>query len=191
MTKQHLTLVTGGARSGKSRFAQQLAQSRQGSVLFVATAEPRDEDMAARIARHRCERPSHWRTLETPHGVARALENTLTLEGNVPMPIPIVLLDCVTLWVTNMLLAEPAPAWEHAAAELDALLAWYRAHPCELIVVTNEVGLGIIPADELSRTFREWLGWFNQRLAAEADTVYLLVSGLAIDVKALAVPPPA
>jgi adenosyl cobinamide kinase/adenosyl cobinamide phosphate guanylyltransferase len=178
-TQQGLTLVTGGARSGKSAFAQQQATRHRGDVLFLATAEARDNDMAARIARHKAERPATWRTLEAPLGVAQALA------GAVP-PASLVLLDCVTLWVSNLLLSEGA-TWQRAEAELDALLAWYRSASVELLVVTNEVGLGIVPADPLSRTFRDWLGLFNQRLAAEADTVYLLVSGLALDVKALAV----
>lgn len=172
-----LTLITGGARSGKSSFAQQRASAHQGSVLFVATAEARDDDMAARIAKHQNERPAHWRTLEAPLNVADALART--------PPAPVVLLDCVTLWVTNLLLREGA-TWADAEAELDALLAWYHAHPVTMLVVTNEVGLGIVPADHLSRTFRDWLGVFNQRLAAEADAVYLMVAGLAVEVKALA-----
>ncbi len=174
---QQLSLVLGGARSGKSRFAQQLAESRGGDVLFVATAAPGDDDMAARIARHRAERPAHWRTLEAQHGLALALVSA--------PPASTVVLDCATLWVSNLLLADAS--WEAAAAELDALLEWYRAHSVELIVVSNEVGLGIVPGDALSRAFREWLGWFNQRLAAEAGAVYLMVAGLAIEVKALAV----
>lgn len=172
----HLVLVTGGARSGKSWFAQQLAEARRSEVLFVATAEAGDADMATRIAKHRAERPSHWRTLEEPRSLARALM--------LAEPSPVVLLDCVTLWVTNLLLTEGA-TWEKAAAELDALLAWYRARSVALIVVTNEVGLGIVPADALSRTFRDWLGKFNQRLATEASAVYLMVAGLAVDIKAL------
>jgi adenosyl cobinamide kinase/adenosyl cobinamide phosphate guanylyltransferase len=96
-----------------------------------------------------------------------------------------VVLDCVTLWVGNLLLAEGA-TWETAAGELEALLAWHRAGQSHLIVVSNEVGLGLVPADAVSRAYREWLGWFNQRLAAEADAVYLMVAGLAIDVKKLA-----
>lgn len=179
MTSHHLTLITGGARSGKSHFAQRIAESHQSNdVLFVATAEARDDNMAARIDRHRRERSDNWRTLETPRGIAHALNNT--------PPASVVLLDCVTLWVTNILLDELS-TWDTAVGELDALLEWYHSHPCELLVVTNEVGLGIVPADELSRTFREWLGWFNQRLATEADAVYLLVSGLPIEIKALAV----
>jgi adenosylcobinamide kinase/adenosylcobinamide-phosphate guanylyltransferase len=174
---RQLTLILGGARSGKSTYAQRLAEAQQEDVLFLATAEPRDDDMAARIARHRAERPERWRTLEAPLDLVRAL-------AAVP-PAPVVLLDCVTLWVSNLLLAEGA-SWEAAAAELDALLAWHRAGRSHLIVVSNEVGLGLVPADAVSRAYREWLGWFNQRLATEAGAVYLMVAGLAIDVKALA-----
>lgn len=169
-----LTLITGGARSGKSSFAQQLASAHQSNVLFLATAEARDDDMAARIAKHQAERPAHWRTLEEPVYVARALAEA--------EPASLVLLDCVTLWVTNLLLRE-GTTWEQAEAELNALLAWYHACPVACIVVTNEVGLGIVPADPLSRTFRDWLGLFNQCLAAEADVVYLMVSGLPVEVK--------
>jgi adenosyl cobinamide kinase/adenosyl cobinamide phosphate guanylyltransferase len=97
-----------------------------------------------------------------------------------------VVLDCITLWVSNLLLAEGA-TWEGAAAELDALLEWYRAREAHLIVVSNEVGLGLVPPDPISRAYREWLGWFNQRLAAEADQVYLAVAGLLVDVKKLAI----
>jgi adenosylcobinamide kinase / adenosylcobinamide-phosphate guanylyltransferase len=177
-----LTLILGGARSGKSRYAQRLAETRGGDVLFVATAAPGDDDMAARIARHRAERPAHWRTLEAQRQLAQSIADA--------EPTQTVVLDCVTLWVTNLLLAEDA-SWDVAAAELEALLAWYRAQSAELIAVTNEVGLGIVPGDALSRTYREWLGWFNQRLAAEADAVYLMVAGLAIEVKGLATPWPA
>lgn len=171
-----LTLITGGARSGKSRFAEHLAALHQGTVLFLATAEARDDDMAARIARHQAGRPAHWRTLEEPLHVAHALAKA--------EPASLVLLDCVTLWVTNLLLRE-GTTWAQSKAELDALLAWYRIRAVDLIVVTNEVGLGIVPADPLSRTFRDWLGLFNQHIAAEADAVYLMVAGLPVEVKAL------
>ncbi len=180
MSGRKLILVLGGARSGKSAFAQRLAASHADQVLFVATAEPGDEEMRARIAQHRADRPARWRTLEVPQAVASALA---TVD-----PAPVVLLDCVTLWVTNLLHTREA-TWEAAARELEALLAWYHTHPVELIVVSNEVGLGIVPADELSRTFREWLGWFNQRLAAEADAVYFMIAGLPIELKALAPSP--
>jgi adenosyl cobinamide kinase/adenosyl cobinamide phosphate guanylyltransferase len=175
-----LTLITGGARSGKSTFAQRLAQAHGAAVLFVATAEPLDDEMAAKIARHREERAQHWRTLEAPRAIASTLAKTPAA--------PVVLLDCVTLWVSNLLLAEGA-TWEAAEAELEALLTWHRTSGGELIVVTNEVGLGIVPADPLSRTYREWLGFFNQRLAQAARQVYLCVSGIPVELKALAQTP--
>ena len=177
MPKQ-LTLILGGARSGKSTHALRLAAARGAEVLFIATAEARDGEMATKIARHRAERPGHWRTLEAPRAPAAALVQAPAA--------PVVVLDCVTLWVSNLLLADGV-AWEAAEAELDALLAWYRQSDSELIVVSNEVGLGLVPGDPISRAYREWLGWFNQRLAVEADRVYLLIAGLAVDLKALAV----
>lgn len=170
-----LTLILGGARSGKSTYALRLA-AYYPEVLFLATAEPRDGEMAAKIDRHRAERPAHWRTLEAPLGLAAALSATA--------PAPLVLLDCATLWVSNLLLAAGA-SWPAAEADLAALLAWHRASQADLIVVSNEVGWGIVPADELTRTYREWLGWFNQRLAAAADRVYLLVAGLPLELKGL------
>jgi len=173
---RHLTLILGGALSGKSTQALRLASAHD-DVLFLATAERRDGEMAAKIERHRAERPAHWRTLEAPRDLARALAAA--------PPAPAIVLDCVTLWVSNLLLAEGA-TWEAASADLDALLDWYHAGHAHLIVVSNEVGLGLVPIDAVSREYREWLGWFNQRLAAEADQVYLMVAGLAIDVKALA-----
>jgi adenosylcobinamide kinase/adenosylcobinamide-phosphate guanylyltransferase len=176
MDKRELMVILGGARSGKSAWAQRLAAAQHNEVLFVATAEPRDEEMAARIAQHRATRPGHWRTLEAPRAVAQAL--------SAAEPAPVVVLDCVTLWVSNLLLADGA-TWEAAVAELDALLRWYQTHQASLIVVSNEVGLGIVPGDALSRAFREWLGWFNQRLAAEANVVYWMVAGLAVELKAL------
>ncbi len=173
---QHeLILILGGARSGKSTFAQRLAMEKGTDVLFVATAEAHDEEMVERIDRHRAERPAHWNTVEAP----RALADELAARS-----APIVVLDCVTLWVSNLLLTE-GTTLDDALAELDALLAWHRSHASCLIVVSNEVGMGIVPADPVTRAYREWLGRFNQRLAREADVVYWTVSGLALDLKAL------
>lgn len=178
MTPSQLTLIIGGARSGKSTYAQRLAEATDGPVLFVATAEAGDGEMASKIARHRAERPAAWHTLEVPRAVAAALAQE--------PPAPLVLLDCVTLWVSNMLLAEQG--WQKAQAELEALLTWHQASQSHLIVVTNEVGLGIVPADALTRTYREWLGHFNQRLAQRAGRVFWMVAGIAVDIKALAPP---
>lgn len=176
MSDRKLILIIGGARSGKSAFAQRLAAARGEEVLVVATAEAGDEEMAIRIATHRAERPGHWRTVEAPRAVAETLAGASAAR--------IVILDCVTLWVTNLLLVQN-PSWEAATRELEALLAWYSTQSVELIVVSNEVGLGIVPGDELSRTFRDWLGRFNERLAAEADLVYLMIAGLPVELKAL------
>lgn len=174
MTQRRLTLILGGVRSGKSAFAQRLALECGAEVLFVATAETGDAEMAARIARHREERPGAWRTIEEPRAVARSLAAAA--------PPAVVLLDCVTLWVTNLLLAEGS-TFESALAELEALLAWYHEQAVELIVVSNEVGLGIVPADQVSRTYTDWLGRFNQRLAAEADAVYFMIAGIPVELK--------
>jgi adenosyl cobinamide kinase/adenosyl cobinamide phosphate guanylyltransferase len=172
---KRLTLILGGARSGKSSFAQQLARERGGDdVLFVATAEARDEEMVSRIEKHRAARPM-WTTLEAPRDVARAVATAPRTR--------VVLLDCVTLWVSNVLLAGEQVAEETMLCELDDLLAWYRTASVELIVVSNEVGLGIVPADPLTRSYRDLLGTVNQRLAAAADQVFWLVAGLPIEVK--------
>jgi adenosylcobinamide kinase / adenosylcobinamide-phosphate guanylyltransferase len=171
-----LTLILGGARSGKSSYELQLAHHVP-DVLFVATAERRDGEMAAKIDRHRSERPPDWHTLEEPLKLAVALAQT-------PLA-SVTSIDCVTLWVSNRLLADDA-SWEVAVTELDTLIAWHRAAATDLIIVSNEVGLGIVPEHALSRTYREWLGWFNRRLATEADQVFFMVAGLPIEVKSLA-----
>ncbi len=177
---KRLTLILGGARSGKSTFAEALAQKRGGDdVLFVATAQAGDDEMRARIARHRANRSSVWQTLEAPTAIARALNSI--------EPAHVVILDCVTLWTTNILLADETTATETMLGEVDELLAWYRASPSELIVVSNEVGMGIVPAYELGRAYRDLLGAVNRRLAESADQVFLLVAGLPIELKSRAV----
>lgn len=176
MSDPRLTLILGGARSGKSRFALECARSRDASVLFVATSEAKDADMATRIARHRAERPAEWQTLEEPRTLARALA-----ERETP---PVVVIDCVTLWVTNLMLA-PNATWESAVEELEALLGWHSGRGGELILVSNEVGLGVVPENALARMFQDWLGSFNQRLAAVAHEVYWMMAGLPVEVKSL------
>ncbi len=175
---KRFTLVTGGARSGKSAFALKQAQQRGGKALFIATAEARDEEMQARIAAHRAARPSTWTTLETPEHVARALRAA--------PPAPVALLDCATLWTSNVLLTYGPSASEEMDRQLDELLEWYQAADAELIVVSNEVGMGLVPSNELGRRFRDLLGSVNGRLATSADAVYLLVAGLPVEVKGLA-----
>jgi adenosylcobinamide kinase/adenosylcobinamide-phosphate guanylyltransferase len=182
-----LLLILGGARSGKSAYAQRLAQELGGDhVLFVATAEAWDEDMAQRIARHRQERPATWRTLETPRQVGPAI--ALHLHDTA-----VVLIDCLTLLVSNTLLhygASPDSAAAEAAVqeEVAALVQTCQTTAATWIVVSNEVGLGLVPDNPLGRLYRDLLGRANQTLVAQAEAVYFMVAGLPVDVKALASP---
>src|SRR5215471_19546651 len=182
-----LLLVLGGARSGKSAYAQRLAQEfGRDDVLFVATAEAWDEDMAQRIARHRQERPATWRTLETPRQVGQTIARHLH-------DTAVVLVDCLTLLVSNTLLhcgtsPEPAAAAAAVQEEVAVLVQTSQASATTCIVVSNEVGLGLVPDNPLGRLYRDLLGRANQTLAARADAVYFMVAGLPVDVKALASP---
>ena len=168
------TLVLGGARSGKSRFAVdgQLARAR---VAFVATAQPRDGDMARRIERHRAERPGHWRTLEEPYDLVPRVRDACT-------DADAVIVDCLTVWVANLLLRGDPD--DHILKHADELAALLALHPAELTLVSNEVGLGVHPATEDGRRFRDLLGFVNQRIAA-ADRVVLMVAGVPLSVKDL------
>jgi len=179
-----LILVLGGARSGKSAFAQRLARERGGDrVLFVATAEAGDEEMSARIAAHRRERPAGWRTLEAPLHVAEAISELVA-------GVDVVLLDCLTLLASNVLLSlgdapDAGEAERAVMAEVEALIAAVAGVAATCIVVSNEVGLGLVPDNPLGRLYRDSLGRANQVLAAQAAHVYFLVAGLPIDIRAL------
>ncbi len=174
-----LTLVLGGARSGKSRHAQSLAAAAGGPVLFVATATPvspdEDPEMAARIARHRASRPPRWKTLEAPLDVVAAVRSAETL----------VLVDCVTLWISNLLnkhrTLERASRETKILGEVEALAAVLRQR--EAIAVSNEVGEGVVPETALAREFRDLQGYANQTLAREASKVVLLVAGIPLTLK--------
>jgi adenosylcobinamide kinase / adenosylcobinamide-phosphate guanylyltransferase len=202
-------LVTGGARSGKSTFAErlaaQLAEPRGGRVTYLATSETNDVEMAARVAAHRAARPAAWATVECPLEVPAAVRRY----GGAG----VYLLDCVTFWVTNLLFAGGAfggsappdegfnyakdllPADEERVASARVstgvadLLAALAETGSTMIAVSNEVGLGVVPEYPLARLYRDQLGWANQRLAAAADRVYFLVAGFPLDVKALAASP--
>ena len=185
------TLILGGARSGKSDLAVRLAAA-QGDVLFVATMEPLDEEMEHRIDAHRASRPPHWQTIEVPLAVTASIKNA--------SPHACVVIDCVTLWVSNVLLArvdtpdDIAPDVADRAAQ-DAVLAvhefvdWASGFDGEVIVVSNEAGMGVVPAHPLGRLFRDALGTANGIIAARADRVYYLVAGLALELKALGARP--
>ena len=176
--------MLGGARSGKSSYAERLAaELGAGEVLYVATAEARDEEMRSRIQAHRAKRPSTWRTLEAPTNVAATLGPGLA-------GVRVVLFDCVTLWVTNVMLAlgedpEPTAAEEAIRREVDALLELIARTASTFLVVSNEVGLGLVPPYPLGRLYRDALGRVNQTLAARADHVVFMVAGMPIDLRAL------
>lgn len=176
-----LTLILGGARSGKSSYAQDLAMNMSGKVIYVATAEARDDEMKERIAVHRAERPKGWLTVEAPTKVGKALEKTISSAD-------VVLLDCLTLLTSNILLSMPenASVAEVQAAmdvEIDELLSVIEQSDAKWIIVTNEVGLGLVPAYALGRTYRDVLGRVNQRLAKAAEEVLFMVAGLPMKVK--------
>lgn len=182
MTRR-LTLILGGARSGKSSYAQRLAAERSqmdDDVLYVATAEAGDDEMRERIDAHRSERPAGWRTLEAPRGVGPAIAAQL--------PAGVVLLDCLTLLANNVIVQLPEPVTEAAAtgalrAEVQGLLRVQAASPAEWIMISNEVGLGLVPPYPLGRVYRDALGRINQELAAAADEVLFMVSGLPLKLK--------
>jgi adenosylcobinamide kinase/adenosylcobinamide-phosphate guanylyltransferase len=193
---KELILVLGGARAGKSAFAEKLAQAMGPRVLCVATAEPSDEEMRRRIRRHRQRRPAAWRVVEEPLEIAQALTPFLDATD-------VALIDCLTVWVSNLLLAalpggvdqgfRQAEVAEKAVSRaVEDLLTCYHEGPASFVVVSNEVGMGLVPEYPLGRLYRDCLGRANQQVAAEADRVYYLVAGLALDWKSLgAVFPPA
>ncbi len=180
-----LILITGGARSGKSALAERLAK-RGERVLFVATAEALDEDMARRIAAHQLNRPKRWDTLEEPLQLADAIRSHLEHK---PRAYDTVVVDCLTMWVSNLLLEREADADAEtriiAAARTLLDLCASDASGARWIVVTNEVGLGIVPSSSLGRAYRDALGRVNSLVASRADKVYLMAAGLALELKAL------
>ncbi|RPJ39700.1 MAG: bifunctional adenosylcobinamide kinase/adenosylcobinamide-phosphate guanylyltransferase [Chloroflexi bacterium] len=185
-----MTLILGGARSGKSSYALKLAKERSERVLFVATAVAFDDEMSARIAAHKAEREigertAGWRTLEAPREVGAAIH---AAESGANGDTEVLLLDCITLLANNVILALPDPEdakTSQAAldAEIDGLLEAYTGSSSEWIVVSNEVGLGLVPAYPLGRVYRDVLGRANQKLAQAASRVIFMVAGIPMIVK--------
>lgn len=182
MNKQ-LILILGGARSGKSTLAERLAREYE-RVLFVATAEALDEDMERRIAKHKLSRPAGWSTLEEPVSLASALRGASE-------PHDVCLVDCLTVWVSNLLLRleDRVDAEDEIISAANSLLEDYDSSPATWIVVSNEVGLGVVPPTSLGRRYRDALGRVNQIVAARADKVYFMVAGLGLELKSLGAMP--
>lgn len=164
-------LVLGGARSGKSRHAQTRAEAEAGALVYVATAQPFDDEMAERIARHRADRGPRWRTVEAPLDLAA----TIMAETR---PDAVLLIDCLTLWASNLIFAD-----RDVAEATAALVAAIGATRGPLILVSNEVGLGIVPDNALARRFRDVAGTINQAVAAAVDEAIFLAAGLPIHLK--------
>ena len=164
-----IELIIGGARSGKSTFAERQARDSSLRVTYIATCEARDEEMITRIAHHRERRPAEWRTVEEPLLLADALRREAAADT-------CVMVDCLTLWLTNALLGE-------RKAEIEKLLDALPTLPGRIILVSNEVGWGIVPENALARRFRDEQGRLNQRIAAIATDVTLVVAGLPLSFK--------
>jgi adenosylcobinamide kinase/adenosylcobinamide-phosphate guanylyltransferase len=174
-----ITLVLGGARSGKSRFAEQLALNTQLPVLYVATATAVDDEMAERIAHHQQQRPNEWQLCECPLQLAK----TLARESQKPQCI---LVDCLTLWLNNQLFQDPQQNFAQLFNELVDSLGNNHVHnnnQAQIIFVANEVGLGVIPLGEISRQFVDEAGRLNQELAQVADQVFFIAAGLPLTLK--------
>ena len=166
-----LTLVLGGARSGKSQFAERLVESQAGACIYVATAEARDTEMAQRIADHRARRGDRWRTVEAPLDLIAALRDNAAADRAV-------LVDCLTLWLANLI-----DAGRDVDAETAALTEALPALAGPVVMVANEVGLGIVPDNALARAFRDAAGRLNQAIAAAAQSVVFIAAGLPLHLK--------
>ena len=176
-----LILILGGARSGKSTFAQQLAQELGGErVLFVATAEAGDDEMRARIEKHRQERPPGWQTLEAPRHAGQSIMAH-------PGQAQVILFDCLTLLVSNLLIASSDPfapeVEQQVSDQVDSLIVCVEELDTTMIIVSNEVGLGLVPPYPLGRAYRDLIGKANQVLAQRDEQVYLMVAGIPMAIK--------
>lgn len=168
-----LELILGGARSGKSRLAEKLADESGLEVVYIATSQPLDSEMNARVAQHRARRPAHWALVEEPLALARTLQEQAA-------PGRCLLVDCLTLWLTNLLMLEDA---QRLNAEREALLACVERLPGRILLVSNETGLGVVPLGELTRRYVDEAGWLHQALAERSQRVLFTVAGLPMVLK--------
>ena len=167
------TLILGGARSGKSRFAEQLAAQSLKPVIYLATAQGLDDEMKTRIRRHQSERPAHWQLVEQPITLADALIVHSKVDN-------CILVDCLTFWLSNCLCAASKNCWQQ---QKSALLAALNTLPGQVIFVSNEVGHGIVPLGQLSREFVAESGWLHQAIAAQVERVEFIMAGLPLTLK--------
>ncbi|WP_313117609.1 bifunctional adenosylcobinamide kinase/adenosylcobinamide-phosphate guanylyltransferase [Ectopseudomonas guguanensis] len=168
-----LELILGGARSGKSRLAERLAGESGLEVVYIATSQPLDGEMSQRVAQHRARRPAHWALVEEPLALARVLQEQAA-------PGRCLLVDCLTLWLTNLLMLEDA---QRLAAEREALFACVEQLPGRILLVSNETGLGVVPLGELTRRYVDEAGWLHQALAERSQRVLFTVAGLPMVLK--------
>lgn len=179
-------LVTGGARSGKSDFAERLCMSRASRACYIATAQAYDIEMKERIALHRVQRESagyDWQTLEEAQALPELLQR---LGGDqASQPAPMLLVDCLTLWLSNVLLAAGEDGEAASRAAINELAAAVEQYPGQLVIVTNEVGDGIVPEYPLGRLYRDLSGVMNQRIARLCDEVFLVTAGIPVELKQL------
>ncbi len=176
--KGNSTFIIGGARSGKSGYALELGSNIPGRKGFIATAEAFDEEMKERITLHQKTRSSEWasewETIEEPVDIAKRLLEIAGLYD-------VVIVDCLTLWLSNMLCREEDS--EHIKTEIGHLTSVLREITCKVIIVSNEVGLGIVPENRMARLFRDLGGWMNQKVASASDEVYLVTCGIPMKIK--------
>lgn len=177
-----IILVTGGARSGKSRFAERRAEKYGGQVAYIATAQAYDEEMRFRIKLHRERRPARWMTYEAPYEAEKAIKAAAA---------GFILFDCLTLYISNMMAAadfpkQPQDQYRYVKARVTRLVEAAKASAAVVAFVTNEVGMGIVPLNKMAREYRDLAGIANELVAKDAAEVYLVVSGLAVDIKKIA-----
>ena len=168
--KGRITLVLGGTRSGKSSYARRIVEDSCRRPLYIATAEALDDEMAERIVRHRADRGPAWRCIEEPLNIARVL-------GELPRGTDGILLDCITLWLSNVLVKEGGTAF---GKRKDELMGAIRHMKINVVIVSNEVGMGLVPDNRLGREFRDYAGWLNQDLAKIADNVMFVAAGIPL-----------
>ncbi len=178
--KSQTTFIIGGCRSGKSRYALELGQQLpEQSRIFIATCKPRDEEMQQRVAKHQSERDPSWKTMEIPLQIDKTIDDC-SQKGS------ILLVDCLTLWISNLLLGNQG--FKTIVPYIDRLTQSLKDARGAVILVSNEVGTGIVPEHELSRLFRDAVGFANQQIAACADEVIWMVAGIPVPIKRLPKP---